>query len=161
MSIEFIKVDPRASLNRATDGSAGYDLVACIDAPIVLEYGQPAKLISTGLKIHIESQNVVGLIFPRSGLGHKSGLVLGNAIGVIDSDYFGVWYVSAWNRGAGMDADGNHPSITINPGDRIAQVVFAPVIHPVFVEVEEFGNGSGRGEGGFGSTGVTKGKNEG
>lgn len=148
MRMELVKLDPRAVIPaHGTAGAAGFDVVACIDSPITIRQGQPAVLIPTGLALHIENPNVVALFFPRSGLGHKQGLVLGNSVGVIDSDYQGQWFVSAWNRGQQID-------IVINPGDRIAQAVFVPVIHPEFVVVERFRDASERGEGGYGSTGL-------
>lgn len=127
----------------ATEGSAGVDLVACIDAPMELA-PQQTQLIPTGIAIHINNPGVVAMLYPRSGLGHKHGVVLGNLTGVIDSDYQGQVFVSLWNRSA--------TAYTINPGDRIAQMVFLPVVKADFQLVEEF-NASTRGEGGFGSTG--------
>lgn len=130
-----------------TSMSAGYDLIACIDDPIVIKKGDKATLIPTGVAIFINSANVAAMVMPRSGLGHKQGLVLGNTVGLIDGDYQNEWYVSAWNRG-------QQDEIVINPGDRIAQVVFMPVLHPDFILVEEFTVETERGTGGFGSTGV-------
>jgi dUTP pyrophosphatase len=138
----------RASLTPATDGSAGYDLLACVDSPTFIRRYEPAVLIPTGLAIHINDRSVAAMILPRSGLGHKRGLVLGNSVGLIDSDYQQQWFVSAWNRG-------QSESIVINPGDRIAQVVFVPVLHvAIWEEVTEFGVETERGLGGFGSTGA-------
>ena len=127
----------------ATPGSAGLDLRACLDAPLVLEPGQ-TQLIPTGLAIHVADPGLAALILPRSGLGHKHGIVLGNLVGLIDSDYQGQLMVSCWNRG--------QASFTIQPMERIAQLVIVPVVQVQFRVVEEFGV-SDRGAGGFGSTG--------
>lgn len=127
----------------ATAGSAGLDLRACIDAPIVLEPGQ-THLVPTGLAIHIAEPGFAAMILPRSGLGHKHGIVLGNLVGLIDSDYQGQLMVSAWNRG--------QSAFTLNPMERLAQLVIVPVLQVGFNIVEEFG-ASVRGAGGFGSTG--------
>jgi dUTP pyrophosphatase len=127
----------------ATPGSAGLDLRACIDAPIQLA-PQETTLISTGMAIHIEDPNLAAVILPRSGLGHKHGIVLGNLIGLIDSDYQGELKISCWNRSS------DH--FTIQPGDRIAQLVIVPVVQVQFNIVDEFQD-STRGEGGFGSSG--------
>ena len=127
----------------ATRGSAGLDLRACLDAPIVLEPGQ-TQLIPTGLAIHIADPGLAAMILPRSGLGHKHGIVLGNLVGLIDSDYQGPLMVSCWNRGA--------TAFTVQPMERIAQLVIVPVVQAAFRVVEEFG-ASARGERGFGSTG--------
>ena len=127
----------------ATPGSAGMDLRACIDAPITLEPGQ-TELIPTGIAIHIADPGLAALILPRSGLGHKHGIVLGNLVGLIDSDYQGQLMVSCWNRSL--------VAFTLQPLDRIAQLVFTPVVQAQFMAVNEFAN-SERGAGGFGSTG--------
>ncbi len=127
----------------ATPGSAGLDLRACIDAPLVLEPGQ-TQLIPTGLAIHICDPGLAAIIVPRSGLGHKHGIVLGNLVGLIDSDYQGPLMVSCWNRG--------NATFTMQPMERIAQLVIVPVVQAAFRRVDEFG-ASQRGEGGFGSTG--------
>jgi dUTP pyrophosphatase len=127
----------------ATPGSAGLDLRACLDAPLVLEPGATA-LIPTGLSIHIGDPGLAALILPRSGLGHKHGIVLGNLVGLIDSDYQGPLMVSCWNRGA--------LPFTIPPLERIAQLVIVPVVQAAFRVVDGF-EASARGEGGFGSTG--------
>jgi dUTP pyrophosphatase len=127
----------------ATPGSAGMDLRACIDAPLDLEPGR-AELIPTGIALHIADPGIAAMILPRSGLGHKHGIVLGNLVGLIDSDYQGPLMASCWNRG--------HEVFTLNPMDRLAQILFVPVIHVNFREVASF-DLSGRGEGGFGSTG--------
>ncbi len=127
----------------ATPGSAGLDLRACIDAPLVLEPGD-TQLIPTGLAIHIGDPNLAAMILPRSGLGHKHGIVLGNLVGLIDSDYQGPLMVSCWNR-----AD---TAFTVQPLERIAQLVIVPVVQAAFRVVTAFG-ASQRGAGGFGSTG--------
>lgn len=127
----------------ATPGSAGLDLRACVDAAIVIEPGQTV-LIPTGMAIHIADPGLAAMILPRSGLGHKHGIVLGNLVGLIDSDYQGALMVSCWNRGGA--------AFTVLPLDRIAQLVIVPVVQARFRVVEEFG-ASDRGAGGFGSTG--------
>lgn len=127
----------------ATTGSAGLDLRACIDGPILLESGE-TRLIPTGLAIHLADPGYAALILPRSGLGHKHGIVLGNLVGLIDSDYQGEIFVSTWNR--------SHETFTLNPLDRLAQLVVVPVVQVAFDVVEEF-PASERGAGGFGSTG--------
>ncbi|MFT2110968.1 dUTP diphosphatase [Marinomonas sp. 2405UD68-3] len=127
----------------ATEGSAGLDLRACLDAPITLAPGNTI-LIPTGLSIYIEDQNLAATILPRSGLGHKHGIVLGNLVGLIDSDYQGELMVSCWNRG--------QDSFTIEPSERIAQLVLLPVVQAEFTLVEDF-IATERGAGGFGHTG--------
>ena len=127
----------------ATDGSAGMDLRALLDAPLTLAPGQ-CELVRTGLAIHIADPTLAGMILPRSGLGHKHGIVLGNLVGLIDSDYQGQVFVSCWNRGA--------VPFALEPGERIAQMVFVPVVRARLEVVEEF-NASERGAGGFGSSG--------
>jgi dUTP pyrophosphatase len=119
------------------------DLRACIDAPLVLLPGM-TELIPTGISIYIADPGLAAVLLPRSGLGHKNGIVLGNLVGLIDSDYQGPLMVSTWNRGAA--------AFTINPGDRIAQMVFVPVVQVGFEVVEDF-SGTARGAGGFGSSG--------
>ena len=131
-------------LTRSKD-AAGYDLPANINEAVFITPGTKSVLIPTGIKIHIDNVNVAAFIYPRSGKGHKDGLVLGNGTGVIDSDYMGELMVSVCVRLG-------HEPVTILPGDKIAQLVFMPVIHPDFVPVNEFTNTSERGEGGFGST---------
>lgn len=126
-----------------TEGSAGMDLRACLDAPLTIAPGE-THLIKTGIAIYIEDPSLAATILPRSGLGHKHGIVLGNLVGLIDSDYQGELMVSCWNRG--------QSSFTIEPSDRIAQLVIVPVVQATFDIVEEFVS-SDRGEGGFGSTG--------
>lgn len=135
----FDELQPRY----ATPGSAGLDLRACLEKALVLEPGQTV-LIPTGLSIHIGDPNLAAVILPRSGLGHKHGIVLGNLVGLIDSDYQGPLMVSCWNR--------SDTPFTIEPMERIAQLVILPVVQAQFRCVEEFG-ASERGEGGFGSTG--------
>lgn len=139
-------LDKRGLPQRATPLSAGYDVIACIDEPLVIKKGDKATLIPLGFACYMADGNVAGLILPRSGLGHKQGLTLGNTVGVVDGDYQGQWFASAWNRG-------QQDEIVVNPGDRIAQVIFVPVIHPDFDTVEEFHQETDRAAGGFGSTG--------
>jgi len=127
----------------ATPGSAGLDLRACLDAPLTLEPGQSA-LIPTGLSIHIADPGLAAMLLPRSGLGHKHGIVLGNLVGLIDSDYQGPLMVSCWNRG--------NTSFTLQPMERIAQMVIVPVVQAQFRRVDEYA-ASDRGQSGFGSTG--------
>ena len=127
----------------ATSGSAGLDLRACLDATLIIQPGTTA-LIPTGFAIHIGDQNIAALIIPRSGLGHKHGIVLGNLLGLIDSDYQGQVFISCWNRG--------RDPFKIEVGDRIAQMVFVPVVRAEFEIVGEF-EASPRGDGGFGHTG--------
>ena len=128
----------------ATAGSAGLDLRSCISEKIILEPGQTV-LIPTGLAIHLGDTNYAAMILPRSGLGHKHGVVLGNLVGLIDSDYQGELMVSTWNRG--------NTAFTIEPFERIAQMVIVPVVQAQFNLVEDF-DASDRGAGGFGSTGM-------
>ncbi len=127
----------------ATPGSAGLDLRACLHEPLVLQPGQTA-LVPTGLSVHIAAPGLAAMLLPRSGLGHKHGIVLGNLVGLIDSDYQGPLMVSCWNRGSAP--------FTIEPMERIAQMVIVPVVQAQFRVVDEFDN-SARGSGGFGSTG--------
>ncbi|MFW9616453.1 dUTP diphosphatase [Aquabacterium sp.] len=145
-TVDIRVLDPRmaeALPAYATPGSAGLDLRACIDEPLVLEPGQ-AQLIPTGLSMHLGDPGLAAMILPRSGLGHKHGIVLGNLVGLIDSDYQGPLMVSCWNRG--------QSAFTIQPMERIAQLVIVPVVQATFRQVESF-EASERGEGGFGSTG--------
>ncbi len=128
----------------STEGAAGLDLRACIDEAVTLEPGN-CELIPTGLALHVKDPGLAAVLLPRSGLGHKHGIVLGNLVGLIDSDYQGQVYVSCWNRG-------NAP-FTIEAGERIAQMVIIPVIQTEFEVVDEFEQ-SHRGEGGFGHTGT-------
>jgi dUTP pyrophosphatase len=127
----------------ATEGSAGMDLRAMLDAPLELAPGE-TELIPTGIAIHIADPALAAVILPRSGLGHKHGIVLGNLVGLIDSDYQGQLYVSCWNRGSS--------GFRIEIGERIAQLVLIPVVRAVFEKVDEF-NDSDRGAGGFGHSG--------
>ncbi len=127
----------------ATAGSAGVDLRACLDEPLSLEPGQ-TELIPTGIAIHLDDPGLAAVLLPRSGLGHKHGIVLGNLTGLIDSDYQGQIFVSCWNRGL--------KPFTIEPGERIAQMVILPIVHAEFEVVEEFVE-SARGAGGFGHSG--------
>ncbi|EKD77472.1 MAG: hypothetical protein ACD_42C00322G0005 [uncultured bacterium] len=127
----------------ATPGSAGLDLRACLDEPLVIQPGETV-LVNTGIAIHIDNPALAATILPRSGLGHKHGIVLGNLVGLIDSDYQGPLMVSCWNRGA--------KTYTIEPGERIAQLVIVPVLKARFQIVKEFA-ATQRGEGGFGSSG--------
>jgi dUTP pyrophosphatase len=146
--IQLKILDPRVGRDvplpaHATEGSAGLDLRACIDAPIELAPGS-AVLIPTGIAIHIADPGLAAMILPRSGLGHKHGIVLGNLTGLIDSDYQGQIFVSCWNRG--------EATYTIAPGERIAQMIIVPVVQARFEVVEEFEE-SRRGAGGFGHSG--------
>lgn len=148
-SLQVRVLDPRIGQNipfpaYATDGSAGLDLRACLDEPLTLEPGQ-TELLKTGLSIHIGDPSLAAMILPRSGLGHKHGIVLGNLVGLIDSDYQGELMVSCWNRGSGP--------FTVEVGERIAQLVLVPVVQADFEVVEAFQT-SDRGVGGFGSTGT-------
>jgi dUTP pyrophosphatase len=127
----------------ATPGSAGLDLRACIAAPMTLKPGE-TNLVPSGIAIHIADSGYAALVLPRSGLGHKHGIVLGNLVGLIDSDYQGQIFVSVWNRG--------HTEFTMQPMERIAQLIIVPVAQVEFNIVDEF-SASARGEGGFGSTG--------
>lgn len=127
----------------ATDGAAGMDLRACLDAPATLAPGE-TLLVPTGIALHIGDPGLAAVLLPRSGLGHKHGIVLGNLVGLIDSDYQGQLFVSVWNRG--------HDTFTIQVGERIAQMVFVPVVRPELEVVADFEE-SARGAGGFGSTG--------
>ena len=128
----------------ATPGSAGLDLRACLDAPLTLQ-ANAWQLVPTGMAIHLNDPSYAALILPRSGLGHKHGIVLGNLVGLIDSDYQGQLMVSAWNR--------SDVAFTIEPMERIAQLVIVPVVQAQFHIVDEFAAASVRGEGGYGSTG--------
>lgn len=137
--------DPNFPLpTRATDGSAGIDLRACIDEPITIKAGE-TKLIGTGLSIYIADPNYAGIILPRSGLGHKHGIVLGNLVGLIDADYQGELMVSVWNRST--------TDFVLHPAERMAQYMVVPVVRPSFEIVDEFSDVSERGAGGFGSSG--------
>ena len=147
--VRFRRLDPRLGTDfplpaYATAQSAGMDLRAMVDRTIELAPGD-AQLVSTGLAIHIGDPALCAVIVPRSGLGHKQGLVMGNLVGLIDADYQGPLMVSLWNRG--------RLTVTIAPGDRVAQLVFLPVVRAELCEVDEFED-SARGQGGFGHTGV-------
>jgi dUTP pyrophosphatase len=149
-TIQLKLLDPRLGRDLplpayATDGSAGMDLRCLLDAPLVLEPGQ-TTLLRTGIAIHVADPGLAAVILPRSGLGHKHGIVLGNLVGLIDSDYQGELMVSCWNRG--------QAAFTIQPGERIAQLVVVPVVRAAFEVVDEFA-ASRRGAGGFGHTGRT------
>lgn len=146
--IQLKILDPRLGTefplpDYATDGSAGVDLRACVDAAITVEPGQ-TTLIPSGMAIHIGDPSLAAMLLPRSGLGHKHGIVLGNLVGLIDSDYQGQVFVSCWNRG--------ETAFTIEPGERIAQMVLVPVVQAHFEVVEDF-ESSDRGSGGFGHSG--------
>jgi dUTP pyrophosphatase len=141
-------LDPRVGKDfplpqHATPGSAGVDLRACLDAPLVLEPGR-TELIPTGIAIHLDDPGLAAVLLPRSGLGHKHGIVLGNLVGLIDSDYQGPLMVSCWNRG--------REAFTIQPGERIAQMMIVPVVQAQFEVVDSF-EASQRGAGGFGHSG--------
>jgi dUTP pyrophosphatase len=147
MQIDVKILDSRLNDNLpayATPGSAGLDLRACLDAPLTLQ-PNAWQLVPTGMAIYLEDPGYAALILPRSGLGHKHGIVLGNLVGLIDSDYQGQLMVSAWNR--------SDTAFTIEPMERIAQLVVVPVVQAQFKVVQEFPAASIRGEGGYGSTG--------
>ena len=129
--------------------AAAIDLHACLDTKLELLPGAAPVLVPAGFAVHMADSGMAAMILPRSGLGHKKGLVLGNLVGLIDADYTGPIMVSAWHRGA----PGSDP-IVLAPGERFAQMVFVPVLRPAFAIVEDFSIGSARGEGGFGSTGI-------
>jgi len=146
--LEVRILDPRVGRDmelprRATSGSAGLDLRACLDAPLTLEPGK-TELVPTGIAINLRDPGLAAVLLPRSGLGHKHGIVLGNLVGLIDSDYQGQVMVSVWNRG--------ERAYTIQPGERIAQLVVVPVVQVELEVVEDF-EATSRGAGGFGSTG--------
>lgn len=145
MFIEIKILDDRAAVPLAgTDWSAGVDLPAILETTLTIPPGAPAVLIGTGLSISL-GNGYAALLLPRSGLGHKKGLVLGNLVGLIDGDYQGELFISAWNR--------SDTAIDIQPGERIAQMVIVPVVQPLFVLVKEFSERTLRGDGGFGHTG--------
>ncbi len=146
--VQLKLLDPRlgdtiALPERATEGSAGIDLRACLDDALTLQPGD-VELLPTGMALYIADPTLAGMILPRSGLGHKHGIVLGNLVGLIDSDYQGQLYVSCWNR--------SDTSFTVSPGERIAQLVIVPVVQVDFELVSEF-ESTDRSQGGFGSTG--------
>lgn len=163
-TVEVEMISGEFYLEHATDGSAGFDVRAAISEPIKLIRGGRSQLIPTGFKMHISDPNYMAIIVPRSGNGHKRGLVLGNTIAVIDSDYQGQWFVSAWARPNRTQwtptepndfIEGDTPEyILISPGDRIAQIIFVPIAHPNFVQVEKLSASTARGAGGFSSTGT-------
>lgn len=150
--VEVRVLDPRLrdwGLPRyQSDMAAAIDLYACLDVPLRLAAGAPPALISSGIAVHMADPGMAALVLPRSGLGHKQGLVLGNLVGLIDPDYTGPVLVSAWNR----NPPGG-PDVEILPGARFAQMMFVPVLRPTFAVVESFSEASARGAGGFGSTG--------
>jgi dUTP pyrophosphatase len=133
-----------------SEQAAGVDLIACLKEPLLVQPQAPAILVPTGLAMHMNSNAYFAMIVPRSGLGHKKGLVLGNGTGVVDADYMAEVFVSVWNR----NPAGAGEPIEIRPGERIAQMLFVPVLRPAFEVVDAFSQTSGRGLGGFGSTGV-------
>lgn len=134
-----------------SDMAAAVDLFACIEAPMLIEAGAPAVLVPSGLALNMGNAHMAALILPRSGLGHKKGLVMGNTVGLIDADYMGQVFISTWNRNpAGAEA------IVIEPGERIAQMMFVPIVRPEVQVVAEFTTETERGAGGFGSTGSTQ-----
>lgn len=150
IEVEYKILDPRLGKeiempHYATQGSAGLDLRACMSEPLTIAPGE-TQLIPTGLAIHLKDAGLAAMLLPRSGLGHKHGIVLGNLVGLIDSDYQGELKVSCWNR--------SDTSYTVQVGERIAQMVIVPVLQPVFSQVNEFGDSSERGVGGFGHTGT-------
>ena len=154
MKVELKILDPRLPgwefPSRGSDLAAGLDLHACLDAPLLLKPQAPAVLISAGIAFRIGDPEWCALVLPRSGLGHKRGLVLGNSVGVIDADYEGTCLISVWNRNPQQNGD----AIEIRPGDRIAQLVFTRIARPEFAIVSSFSASGSRQEGGFGSTGV-------
>lgn len=153
-AIEVKILDPRLKdwglPQYQSDMAAAIDLYACSDAPLEIAPQDKATLIPSGFALYMNDVHMAAVILPRSGLGHKQGLVLGNGTGLIDPDYTAQIFVSVWNRNPA-----GHPPITINPGDRIAQMMFLPVIRPNLSPVEEFSGETARGGGGFGSTGTT------
>lgn len=131
-----------------SQGAAAIDLIACLDAALSIAPGDKAQLVPSGIALNFGDFGLAGLVLPRSGQGHKRGLVMGNSVGLIDPDYTGQIFVSVWNR----NAPGSAP-IVIEPGERIAQMIFVPVVRPRFNIVEDFSTETQRGAGGFGSTG--------
>jgi dUTP pyrophosphatase len=147
VDVKILKANPNPEMtlpSYGTPGSAGLDLRAAIDEPILIQPNE-AILIPTGLAIYIKDPNYAAMMMPRSGMGHKNGIILGNTIGLMDSDYQGEWKISVWNR--------SEKAFKIEPFERIAQVIFVPIAHAKFNIVEEF-PATERGEGGFGSTGT-------
>jgi dUTP pyrophosphatase len=153
MEIHLKRLDPRLALwgfpHWGSDLAAGLDLHACLDVALTLPAQAPAVLVPAGFALSIGDGDWAALVYPRSGLGHKRGLVLGNAVGVVDADYQGQIFISAWNRNPPGTAD-----LVIEPGERVAQMVFTRVIRPAFRLVDEFAAVSARGSGGYGSTGT-------
>lgn len=151
--VEVRVIDPRLhqwGLPRyQSEQAAALDLRACLDNPLILHPQAPAQLIPSGIAVYIGHDHVAAMVLPRSGLGHKQGLVLGNSVGLIDADYTAEVLISAWNR----SAPGSQP-IVITPGERIAQLLFVPVVRPALTLVESFSAETVRGSGGFGSTGT-------
>jgi dUTP pyrophosphatase len=151
--IEIKVLDPRLTTwglpRYQSDMAAAIDLFACLDAPLELAPGSLAQLVPAGFALHIGDPHFAAIIVPRSGLGHKKGLVLGNLQGVIDADYTGPIMISVWNRSAV-----GTPPVRIEPGERIAQMMFVPIARPMFSVVPDFSQNSTRGSGGFGSTGT-------
>ena len=150
--IEVVVLDARLETwglpKYQSEMAAAIDLHACIDRPLEILPGAAAQLIPAGFSLHMADANMAAIIVPRSGLGHKKGLVVGNLVGVIDADYTGPIMISTWNRAAP-----GTPPIIIEPGDRIAQMMFVPILRPDFQVVKNFSRSTQRGEGGFGSTG--------
>lgn len=150
--IQIKIIDPRVSQwglpQYQTEGAAAVDLFACVDDPMFIEAQAPAVLVRSGIAISFGDLSIAGLVLPRSGLGHKKGLILGNTVGLIDPDYNGEIMISVWNR-----SEIGSPPIEIAPGERIGQLVFVPIVRPSFEVVEEFTTHTARGDGGFGSTG--------
>ncbi len=148
-TLEIKLLDPRLHdwglPSYQSTAAAAIDLHACLDDVLVIPPGAPPALISAGFAVHIADPHIAALVLPRSGMGHKRGLVLGNLVGLIDPDYTGPIMVSAWNRGGAP--------VSLGPGERFAQMMFVPVVRPVLRRVEAFSAVSHRGEGGFGSTG--------
>lgn len=134
-----------------TEMAAAVDLFACLEESLSIGPGSAAVLIRSGIAVHIADPHIAAMILPRSGLGHRNGLVLGNLVGLIDADYRDEIMISVWNR-----SPAGSPPLTVSPGDRIAQMLFVPVVRPVLTLVDEFTHGSGR-SGGFGSTGTGSG----
>ena len=148
MQVQIKALDPRVAElyppQYATPGSAGLDLHVILDGPLTLQPGQ-AELLETGMSVYLADDRYCAMLLPRSGLGHKHGVVLGNLVGLIDSDYQGPLKVSCWNRG--------HQSYVVQPGERIAQMIIVPVVQAQFSWVDEFSTASQRGQQGFGHTG--------
>lgn len=147
--VELVVLDPRLHEwglpTYQSAMAAAIDLHACLDAAITLPPGGTPALVPAGFAVHMADPNLAALVLPRSGLGHRKGLVLGNLVGLIDADYTGPILVSAWNRGS--------EAVTLTPGERFAQLLFLPIVRPVLTLVDAFSRGSARGSGGFGSTG--------